>query len=423
MGRLANLQPLVWPSLGGLFAAIFAAFLTMVLNPQMPITTGDHFRLLGTFLLGVGLPSCLLLLLLGAALPRRRFLLFFLLCFLVTASLPLERALHPLFLHPALIKILYKGAYAGAVLLVGFLLLRRHPLLIFLLVGVASAFLYHRRDAFQAPGGAVFSGHARGAVPTRHTLLLADGYAADEFWDDLKGGCLPGVEALQRRGVTGTFRVRSYFTRPALGTTLLTGTWPYQHRVFGEGGKAPFPVRGADRFPFWFPQRGGGAERPAVPMLWDILTAQGVSCGIVDFPIFDPEGSAVTFFRWRDQSRPPSRREEELHAIPVSFLLHALEMPLPQAPALERAVERARLAMRPEATLGVVVVPAGVLVLAGPGIRGGSRATSMRAVDLVPTLTYLFQVPLSAQMPGRILLEAFEPEWITAHPMGVVGRY
>lgn len=417
------MEAMVLPALGGLFAGVFTAFLTMVLNPQMPITTEDHLRMLGVFLAAVGVPSALLLRLLGAALPRRRFLLFFLLCFLVTAALPLERTLHPLFLHPALIKILYKGAFAGAVLLIGFLLLRRHPLLILLLIAAASTFLYQRRDAFQPPTGAVFSGTARGGVTGRLVLLSVDGYAGARFWEDLKGGRLPSLEALARRGATGTFRVRSYFPPAALQATLLSGTWPYQHRVFGPGGNALFPVKGADRFPFWFPARGGEPPAPAVPMLWDILTAQGVSCGVVDFPVFDPGRSAVTFHRWKGLSHPPGLREPEIYATPVSFLLRHTVLAAPEAPALERELERARPAGRGGETVGVLCLPAGVLILAGPGIRPDARATSMRAVDLVPTLAYLFQVPLSAQMPGRILLEAFEPGWISAHPMGVVGRY
>jgi hypothetical protein len=61
--------------------------------------------------------------------------------------------------------------------------------------------------------------------------------------------------------------------------------------------------------------------------------------------------------------------------------------------------------------------------LVGPGIRPGQKATSMKMVDLVPTLAYLFQVPLSAEMPGRILLEAFDEEHLKTHPVGYVGRY
>lgn len=423
MKSLVNLEAAVFPALGGCFAAVFAAFLTMVLNPQMPITTEDHLRLLGFFLPVVGLPSALVLLALGALFRRHRFALFIGFCVLVVAALPIERALHPLFLHPTLIKILYKGAYAGAVLLLGFLMLRRRPAVILLLIAIGAVFLYQRRDAFRPPSGAAFSGTARGEVPSRLVLLSFDGYPADAFWDDLKEGRLPGVETLGDRGVTATFAVRHYFPPAALYTTLLSGTWPYQHRVFGEGSNAIVPAGGADRYPFVFPARGATVPRPAVPMAWDILTAQGISCGVADYPVFDPGTSRVTFFLWSGRSEPGSFSADEVYATPVSFLLRHLPLREPQAPLLERELERARTAIRPGDTLGVLCVPAGVFILAGPGLKPGARATSMKAVDLVPTLAYLFQVPMSAQMPGRILLEAFDEAWVAAHPMGVVGCY
>jgi hypothetical protein len=416
---VVNRRHAVFPALGGLFAAVFTAFLTSVLNPQMAVTTEDHFRMLGWFLLGVGLPAAAVLTLFNAAADRPGFLAFFGLCTLVVACLPLERALHPLFLHPTLVKILFKGGYAGVVLLLGFLLLRRHPLLILLLIGAGSVFLYHRRDAFRPPAGAAFSGEARGAVPTRIILLVFDGYPADAFWEDLKRGALPRVEVLARDGVTATFAVHSYFPPAARLTTLFSGAWPYQHRVFGSRSNVLLPVRGADRFPFFFPPLLDRPASPAVSMVWDMLTSRGISCGIVDCPVFDPARSAVTCHRADGDTPAPA----EIYATPVSFLLRHQDLPAPPAPLLERELERARAALRPGDTLGVLGLPAGVLVMAGPGLRPGARATSMKPVDLVPTLAYLFQVPLSAEMPGRILLEAFDPAWISEHPMGVVGRY
>jgi predicted AlkP superfamily phosphohydrolase/phosphomutase len=51
--------------------------------------------------------------------------------------------------------------------------------------------------------------------------------------------------------------------------------------------------------------------------------------------------------------------------------------------------------------------PDGVLALAGPGIRQGLELSPARIIDVVPTLLAAWQLPISAEVDGRVLQEAF----------------
>ncbi len=61
--------------------------------------------------------------------------------------------------------------------------------------------------------------------------------------------------------------------------------------------------------------------------------------------------------------------------------------------------------------------PEGIFLLAGPGARRGARlATRPTLFDIAPTLLYLLGLPADARMPGRVLEEAIEPDFLAAHP-------
>jgi hypothetical protein len=75
--------------------------------------------------------------------------------------------------------------------------------------------------------------------------------------------------------------------------------------------------------------------------------------------------------------------------------------------------------------------PEGILVLAGPSVRArgplagtpvpGERTP--RQVDVLPTLLYLLNLPLSRQLAGRILWEALTPELCSDRPLTYVDAY
>lgn len=61
-------------------------------------------------------------------------------------------------------------------------------------------------------------------------------------------------------------------------------------------------------------------------------------------------------------------------------------------------------------TPGAPIAPAGMLVMAGPGIRSdGGRLERAHVLDVAPTLLYLLGLPAGEDMLGRVLVEAMAP--------------
>jgi len=61
-------------------------------------------------------------------------------------------------------------------------------------------------------------------------------------------------------------------------------------------------------------------------------------------------------------------------------------------------------------TPGAPIAPAGMLVMAGPGIRsGGARLERAHVLDVAPTLLYLLGLPAGEDMLGRVLTGAMAP--------------
>lgn len=58
----------------------------------------------------------------------------------------------------------------------------------------------------------------------------------------------------------------------------------------------------------------------------------------------------------------------------------------------------------------------GELILWGPAIRPGTALAGIELRDVVPTLLYAMGEAIPAAVEGRVVLEAFEPEWAALHP-------
>lgn len=65
----------------------------------------------------------------------------------------------------------------------------------------------------------------------------------------------------------------------------------------------------------------------------------------------------------------------------------------------------------------------GVLFLAGPHVKPGHRIQGATPYDIMPTLAWLLELPLSEELEGRILSEAFEPAFVSARPAAKVASY
>lgn len=66
--------------------------------------------------------------------------------------------------------------------------------------------------------------------------------------------------------------------------------------------------------------------------------------------------------------------------------------------------------------------PPGVMFLSGPGVQPGSQPRA-HVRDITPTLLYLLGMPVSAEMPGRVLDEALLPEFRAKYPALSVPSY
>ena len=58
----------------------------------------------------------------------------------------------------------------------------------------------------------------------------------------------------------------------------------------------------------------------------------------------------------------------------------------------------------------------GIFAIAGPGIRRADLGL-VSVFDVAPTLAYVFGIPVGADLPGRVLEEAFWPAWLKHWPV------
>jgi hypothetical protein len=74
-------------------------------------------------------------------------------------------------------------------------------------------------------------------------------------------------------------------------------------------------------------------------------------------------------------------------------------------------------------TPGAPIAPDGILIMAGPPIRSGVRLERPHVLDLAPTLLHLQGLPLAADMPGGVFVEAFTERFAEAVPLRQIPTY
>jgi len=66
---------------------------------------------------------------------------------------------------------------------------------------------------------------------------------------------------------------------------------------------------------------------------------------------------------------------------------------------------------------------AGVLFLHGDGVKAGYRLDEADPYDLFPTMAWLLGLPLSDELPGEPLFDAFDRDFVRARPVHTVDSY
>lgn len=67
--------------------------------------------------------------------------------------------------------------------------------------------------------------------------------------------------------------------------------------------------------------------------------------------------------------------------------------------------------------------PAGVIFMAGPGVRPGYRLQGATVLDVGPTVLHAMGLPVGEDMDGRALERAFEPAWRERFPLRSVATH
>lgn len=146
-------------------------------------------------------------------------------------------------------------------------------------------------------------------------------------------------------------------------------------------------------------------------------------------------GSLAETRRWLEPRRPSDAREREVVDLVVELVDGWLDT-LQQAASDDTLVVIASpyglappgpweritrlLGLGDEWRASAEDCPDGLLLLAGEGIRPGTRFGVAAMQDLAPTVCYLLDLPVAQYMQGRVLLDAIDPAYLDTHPLRVV---
>ena len=65
----------------------------------------------------------------------------------------------------------------------------------------------------------------------------------------------------------------------------------------------------------------------------------------------------------------------------------------------------------------------GVFAISGPGVRAGTKLADVDVFDVAPTLAWLLALPVAQDLPGRVLLDAFDAKFAAGHPVARVPSW
>ena len=61
--------------------------------------------------------------------------------------------------------------------------------------------------------------------------------------------------------------------------------------------------------------------------------------------------------------------------------------------------------------------------MAGPGIQPQALIESPSVYDILPTTLYVLGLPIARDMPGQIWKKAFDPGFLSSHPVEFIETY
>ncbi len=67
--------------------------------------------------------------------------------------------------------------------------------------------------------------------------------------------------------------------------------------------------------------------------------------------------------------------------------------------------------------------PPGIILMTGGPVRPGTVIQGAHILDLYPTMLYLLGLPVPADVTGKILLDALDPEFVRLHPVRTIPTY
>ncbi len=65
----------------------------------------------------------------------------------------------------------------------------------------------------------------------------------------------------------------------------------------------------------------------------------------------------------------------------------------------------------------------GILIAAGGPFRKGVALEQASILDITPTVLHLLGLPITKAMPGKVLVDAIEPQWLAANQINEIGKY
>jgi tetratricopeptide (TPR) repeat protein len=65
----------------------------------------------------------------------------------------------------------------------------------------------------------------------------------------------------------------------------------------------------------------------------------------------------------------------------------------------------------------------GAIAIYGNMVKPGYKVADASVMDIAPTILYLLGMPVDRKMPGRVLLDAFDEQWVEDHPIAYTSVY